>query len=216
MQVTAPIVRGTTFSCVTTWVRTDTWMKSSQRDDSGDVQQVYGKCSCTERFPAGDLIFCPSHFYGSFLKWLANWLMRSACNLRQIFTKCNFPVNSGSHNCILNSTCSQKGLLNFSVRSNFSAIFSGRVHPVTRNYGIFPVLQRNLAFLWKFCTENCRFSIWLLIFCIGSSTEWKKSIPIWNSVQFTSPDVNSSVQQGDSLLQSGARLRVSSGTSSHY
>ena len=54
---TAPSSRGTSW----TGVRTDTSMKSFQRDASSDMQQVYGKCSCTERF-AEDVTLSPSHF----------------------------------------------------------------------------------------------------------------------------------------------------------
>ena len=47
----------------TSWtgVRTDTSMKSFQRDASSDMQQVYGKCSCTERF-AEDVTLSRIHF----------------------------------------------------------------------------------------------------------------------------------------------------------
>ena len=54
---TAPSSRGTSWA----GVRTDTSMKSFQRDESSDMQQVYGKCSCTERF-AEDVTLSPSHF----------------------------------------------------------------------------------------------------------------------------------------------------------
>ena len=36
-------------------------MKSFQRDASSDMQQVYGKCSCTERF-AEHVTLSPIHF----------------------------------------------------------------------------------------------------------------------------------------------------------
>ena len=54
---TAPSSRGTSW----TGVRTDASMKSFQRDASSDMQQVYGKCSCTERF-AEDVTLSRIHF----------------------------------------------------------------------------------------------------------------------------------------------------------
>ena len=54
---TAPSSRGTSW----TGVRTDTSMKSFQQDESSDMQQVYGKCSCTERF-AEDVTLSRTHF----------------------------------------------------------------------------------------------------------------------------------------------------------